>query len=93
MAEKTSRQLERHLKGLANHWRLDILFLLAKNDDLTLEGIIERLKGNQKTLSFHTTQLVHAGLLRKEYRGRTVVHTLSPYGKKFYHFLKTLQQS
>jgi len=37
---KTTRQLERYLKGAANHWRLDILFLLEKKGELTLDEII-----------------------------------------------------
>lgn len=86
---KTSKQLERHLKGVANHRRLDILTLVAKRDGITLEEIVEVLKCNQKTISMHTLRLVQAGLLDKKYVGRNVAHTLSPYGKIFYNFLKT----
>lgn len=30
---KTAKQLERYFKGLANHRRIDILFLVRKSDD------------------------------------------------------------
>lgn len=33
---KTPKQLERHLKGVANHHRIRILFLIAKREDITL---------------------------------------------------------
>ena len=90
---KTSKQLERHFKGVANHHRIDILFLVFENPDITVDGIAEALDKNFKTISEHTRRLVQAGLLNKRYRGRSVVHSLSPYGKKFVEFLKTFQHS
>ena len=86
---KTSKQLERHLKGVANHRRLDILMLVAKREGITLDEMVQTLKCNQKTLSMHTYRLVQAGLLDKKYIGRTVAHSLSPYGKTIYKFLQT----
>ena len=85
---KTSHQLERHFKGAANHWRIDMLLLIAKRDGVTQEEIIEILKGNQKTFSAHTTKLVQAGLVNKKYIGRNVLYTLSPYGKHLTRFIK-----
>jgi len=35
-----------------------------------------------KTTSEHTKRLAQAGLINKEYVGRYVTHTLSPYGVK-----------
>ncbi len=86
---KTAEQLERYFKGAANHWRLAILVLIGSGKGFTLEEIAEELEGNVKTLSEHTSRLVKAGLLNKTYRGREVVHTLSPYGKKFLAFAKS----
>jgi len=37
--------------------------------------------------------LVQAGLLNKRYQGRSVIHSLSPYGEKFIKFIKTFQHS
>lgn len=90
---KTARQLERHFKGASNHRRIDILLLLGRKNECTLEDIIVEFKGNQKTFSAHTQKLVQAGLLNKRYAGRNVMHTLSPYGRRFLHFIKTLSQS
>jgi len=90
---KTAKQLERHFKGVANHNRIDILLLVSENRDITLDGIAERLDRNFKTISEHTRRLVQAGLLNKRYRGRSVVHSLSPYGTKFVEFIKIFRHS
>jgi DNA-binding MarR family transcriptional regulator len=85
---KTARQLERYFKGVANHRRLDILMLINKEEGITLEGISETLKCNIKTISGHTQKLVQAGLVNKRYKGKQVVHSLSPYGKEFIKFIE-----
>ncbi|MDP2934601.1 MAG: winged helix-turn-helix domain-containing protein [bacterium] len=90
---KTSKQLERHFKGIANHRRIDILLLVRSHDGLTLENIADRLNCNFKTISEHTRRLVGAGLLNKKYKGRAVLHSLSPYGQKLVNFIKTFQYS
>ena len=90
---KTSKQMERHFKGIANHKRIEILLLVKDSEGITLEEIADRLKGNFKTISEHTRRLVQAGLLNKKYRGRQVAHSLSPYGQKLTAFIKTFQHS
>lgn len=90
---KSAKQMERHFKGIANHHRIAILLAVSKNNEITLDGLVEQLKVNQKTLSEHTRRLVQAGLLDKNYNGRMVEHNLSPYGRFFVGFIKTLQQS
>ena len=86
---KTPKQLERYFKGAANHWRIAILFLVDKNNGITVEEIADNLEANFKTISQHTRSLVQAGLLNKKYFGRQVTHSLSPYGKLFVKFMKT----
>ena len=86
---KNAKQLERHFKGMANHRRIDILLLIAKRDGLTLDNIAEYLDCNFKTISEHTRKLAQAGLVNKKYKGRSVLHSLSPYGKIFYEFIRT----
>lgn len=88
---KTSKQLERHFKGVANHWRIDILLLVKKSDGITLEKIAESLNCNIKTASEHTRRLVQAGLLNKKYQGRAVTHSLSPYGKRIHKFISNFE--
>ncbi|MFA4817284.1 MAG: MarR family transcriptional regulator [Parcubacteria group bacterium] len=90
---KSPKQMERHLKGVANHRRIEILFLIAGNEGITVEDIAERLECNMKTISEHTCRLSRSGLIRKDYKGRAVEHKLSPYGKAIYKFLLTFRHS
>lgn len=90
---KTGKQLERHFKGVANHRRIEILLLVRAHEGITVEDIAETLRANIKTVSEHTRRLVHAGLLNKEYQGRSVAHSLSPYGRTFVEFIRTFQHS
>jgi len=86
---KTPKQLERHFKGAANHRRIAILRAVEQNDGITVEKLAGALGANMKTISQHTRSLVNAGLLNKQYRGRQVAHSLSPYGKAFLRFMRT----
>ena len=83
--------MERHLKGMANHYRIEILLLIATEDGVTLDGIIQGLDANPKTIGEHTRRLHIAGLVNKKYKGKFVEHTLSPYGKKFVDFLQSFR--
>ena len=84
---KTARQLERHLKGIANHRRIEILRLVHKSEGIALEDIADTLHCNIKTISEHARRLVQAGLVNKKYEGRIVAHSLSPYGRKVLKFI------
>mgnify|MGYP001568248671 CR=1 FL=1 len=84
---KTAKQLERHLKGISNHRRIEILRKVEKSDGITLEEIADELGCNIKTISEHTRRLVQAGLVNKKYQGRSVAHSLSPYGKRIVEFI------
>jgi DNA-binding transcriptional ArsR family regulator len=88
---KTAKQMERHLKGIANHRRIQILLLIAEQEGITLENIAIALDANDRTVGEHARRLVQAGLINKGYRGRFVEHTLSPYGKICVRFLKSFQ--
>jgi predicted transcriptional regulator len=89
LKKKTPKQLERHLKGVANHRRIEILLLVAERGGITMEEISEALTCNFKTISMHTQKLVQAGLLNKKYVGRQVAHDLSPYGITLSRFIKS----
>ena len=88
---KTPKQIERHLKGVANHYRIEILLLIAARKTITLEDIVETLSANEKTIGEHTRRLHNAGLINKRYRGKFVEHMLSPYGKIFADFIQSFQ--
>ncbi|OIP05324.1 hypothetical protein AUK14_01780 [Candidatus Berkelbacteria bacterium CG2_30_39_44] len=90
---RQAKNIEKYFKGMANHWRIDILDTIAKYPGITVEGIAEYLNANFKTISEHTRKLTSFGLVNKKYRGRYVSHELSPYGKRFNSFAKTFQHS
>lgn len=89
MKKKTAKQLERHFKGAANHYRIEILQIVARQEGVSLEGIVQATGGNVKTISEHTRRLALAGLINKKYQGKFVAHSLSPYGKKFLKFINS----
>ena len=88
---KTPKQMERHLKGMANHHRIEILLIVSENNGITLDDIIKKINANAKTIGEHTRRLYQAGLINKKYHGHFVEHALSPYGKIFVRFIKSFQ--
>ena len=90
---KTAKQMERHLKGMANHYRIEILLTIAGREGVTLEDIVATICANVKTIGEHTRRLYQAGLINKKHQGKFVEHSLSPYGKTFVRFLKSFQQT
>ena len=83
--------MERHLKGISNHYRIGILLLIAKHNRVTLDEMATDLHANLKTIGEHTRRLHNAGLIDKKYKGKFVEHSLSPYGRIFVRFLKSFQ--
>ena len=55
--------MERHLKGMSNHYRIEILLLIADQNGITLDGIVETIGANEKTLGEHTRRLF--GIIRQ----------------------------
>ncbi len=88
MNKREVRKFERIFKGVSNHRRIEILDFVSKNKDSVLDTIASGLKCNIKTISEHTRRLEQAGLVRKRYEGRFVLHNLSPYGKKMITIIK-----
>lgn len=89
---KTTKQIERHIKGVANHRRIEILLLIAGREGITLDEIIGQVDANPKTIGEHTRRLHNAGLVEKNYSGRFIKLSLSPYGKIFIKFIKEFQK-
>jgi len=82
MNSKEIKRIERVFKGVSNHWRIRILELISQKPDLSLDEIVEIIKGNYQTIAEHVRRLYAAGLVTKKYQGRRVIHRLSPYGEK-----------
>ena len=88
---KNLRQLERIVKGFANHRRIEILELIQKEPELSVAQIADRLKINFKTISEHIRRLAIAGLVLKRNQGASVRHKLSDRGVVILKFLRTLE--
>ncbi|MEK7179278.1 MAG: winged helix-turn-helix domain-containing protein [Patescibacteria group bacterium] len=91
MAKKTYRQLERLARGFANHRRIEILELLKRTPELSIEEISTRLDANFKTISEHVRRLAVAGLVLKRADGASIRHKLTPNALLVLKFLRTLE--
>lgn len=86
-----SRTIEKTLKGVANHTRIDIVKTLESSPYLTLEEISQRLSVNYKTASAHVKTLTSTGLIRKQNHKTSVRHSLTQQGKSILKFLRMLE--
>ncbi len=85
------RQLERIVKGFANHRRIQILLLLADEPELSVIEISQKLKINFKTASEHIRRLNISGIVLKRNQGSSVRHKVSSSGNSILKFLRTLE--
>lgn len=85
------KDLEKIIKGFANHRRIEILQLLEQKPDLSVFEVSEIAKVNFKTISEHIRRLANAGLVWKRNDGNNVRHTVSDLGKSILKFLRTLE--
>lgn len=88
---KNSRALERIVKGFANHRRIDILLLLKKQPELSVDEIASALHANFKTISEHVQRLAIAGLVMKRHDGNLVRHKLTLRAESILKFLRILE--
>ena len=87
----TSRQLERIIKGFANHRRLDALELLKRKPELSVEEIADQMNIGYLNASDHLRKLAIAGLVAKRSDGKAVRHKLTPRAQVILTFCKTLE--
>ena len=85
-----TRRLERIIKGFANHRRIQILTLLEKTPELSVEEISYKLQLGYENASDHIRKLAIAGLLLKRYQGREVRHRLTERGEAALSFCQSL---
>lgn len=84
------KEIERVAKGFSNHRRLQILDYVAKHPTVSVDQLTTALGANFITIAKHTQKLADTNLVAKEYRGRMVIHTITPLGKKVLAFCQTL---
>lgn len=87
---QTPRQLERIVRGIANHRRIQILELLSKQPELSVVEISEELNINFKTASEHIRRLAINGLVLKRSDASFIRHKLTPRAVLILKFLRTL---
>ena len=85
------RVLERIVKGFANHRRIEILNLLSREPELSVDDISERLNIGYENASDHVRKLAIAGLVLKRNEGPSVRHKLTARGESILVFCKRLQ--
>ncbi len=83
------RKLERVVKGFANHRRLEILYLLKRQPELSVEEISERLRMGYENASDHLRKMAIAGLILKRNEGKSVRHKLTRRAEDVLIFCKT----
>ncbi len=88
---RSYRQLERIVKGFANHRRIQIMELLKGQPELSVIEIVERLNINFKTASEHIRRLAISGLVMKRSDGAYIRHRLTKRGLDILKFLRILE--
>ena len=88
---KAPRELEQIVKGYANHRRIQILVLLRKEPELTLDEIATALGIDFRVASEHIRRMSAGGLVLKRYEGRSVHHKLTARAKNILTFLGKLE--
>ena len=92
MASSYYRKTERIVKGFANHRRLEIMALLKREPECSVDDLSKRLKIGYENASDHVRKLAIAGLLMKRSDGKSVRHKLTPRGEYVLTFCKTLER-
>ena len=89
--KKNFRTLERLVRGFSNHRRIEILELLKKKPELSVDEITETLGINYKTSADHIRRLTIAGLLLKRSDSVSIRLKLTPRAEHVLKFLRTLE--
>lgn len=85
------RQLEKIFKGVANHKRVEILFLIDKKPLISVLAISKQINSNYKSIAEHIRKMHLAKLIFKNSSGNQVCLTLSPLGKTVLQFCRKLE--
>lgn len=85
------KKIEKTVKGFANHRRIQVLELLEKTPNLSVNDISQNLDVNFVTIADHVRKLSDTGLVEKKYKGRFVIHTVTSRGKHILSFCKMLK--
>lgn len=90
-SKRNYRTLERLVRGFSNHRRIEMLELLKKEPELSVEEVASRLDINYKTSADHLRRLTIAGLLLKRSDSVSIRHKLTTRAEYVLKFLRTLE--
>ncbi|OGI63646.1 hypothetical protein A2914_01690 [Candidatus Nomurabacteria bacterium RIFCSPLOWO2_01_FULL_41_21] len=85
------KKLERIIKGVANHRRIQILELLQKEPELSVQEIANNLNSEMKNISAHINKMAIAGLLMKRSDSKSIRHKLTKRGNVILKFVRMLE--
>lgn len=85
------RNIERIMKGIANHRRVEILDMLDVEPERSVGEIADDLTIDFRTASEHIRKLVIAGLVMKRYEGNSVRLALTDRGKSILKFCRIME--
>ena len=88
---RSFRQIERVVRGFANHRRIQILHLLESRPELDVMEIADACGVQFRNASEHLRRLAVAGLILKQPKGNRVQHALSPRGRTALAFARKLE--
>ena len=91
MRKISFKNIERIVRGFANHRRIQVMYLLNEQPELSVLEIAQKLKVNFKTIADHIQRLAVAGLVMKRNEGSTVRHVLTKRGMHILKFCRTLE--
>ncbi len=85
------RTLERLVRGFSNHRRIQIMEVLKKTPEMSVDEIAELLDINYKTAADHLRRLAIAGLVLKKSDSTSIRHKLTNRAEYILKFLRTLE--
>lgn len=85
------RTLERLVRGFANHRRIQLLDVLNRQPEMSVDELAQLLNINYKTASDHLRRLAIAGLVLKKSDSVSIRHKLTSRAEYVLKFLRTLE--
>ncbi len=90
MMHKKSNQIEYIVKGFANKRRIEIIFLLDENPEMSVSEIADKLPCGFNSTSAHLLKMMATGIIMKRNDQSEVRHALTQRGKAILKQLKQL---
>jgi predicted transcriptional regulator len=87
---KSYKDLERIIKGTANHRRIQLLDKINETPELSVEDLAGKFDIDYRTVSSHLKRLEISGLVMKRSEGHRTRHKVTNRGAKMLKFLKKL---